>query len=302
MFMTVNTVLRTMRPPFLLLTPVCVFLGASTVIANGGNLNLNLFILILSGALLAHISVNTLNEYFDFKSGLDLKTTPTPFSGGSKALPQNPGMARVVLGFGGLALLTTILIGVYFIWHVGKEIVPIGLVGVVLIATYTTWLNKNPLLCLVAPGLGFGLMVIGTQFVLQKEFTVTGWLASLVVFCLVNNLLLLNQFPDITADSDSGRRHFPIAYGVKLSSHIYAFFVLASAAIILVGSALGYFPAIAMVSLLPLLTAVFAYKGAEKYGESLGQYHKYLAANVATALLMPLLLGLTLVFGPAGQS
>ncbi len=41
--------------------------------------------LALLGAFLAHISVNTLNEYFDFKSGLDLETIKTPFSGGSGA-------------------------------------------------------------------------------------------------------------------------------------------------------------------------------------------------------------------------
>jgi len=43
--------------------------------------------LALLGAFLAHVSVNTLNEYYDFKSGLDLETIRTPFSGGSGALP-----------------------------------------------------------------------------------------------------------------------------------------------------------------------------------------------------------------------
>jgi 1,4-dihydroxy-2-naphthoate octaprenyltransferase len=36
-----------------------------------------LFIIILIGALSAHISVNMLNEYYDFKSGLDLKINKT---------------------------------------------------------------------------------------------------------------------------------------------------------------------------------------------------------------------------------
>jgi len=32
---------------------------------------------------------------------------------------------------------------------------------------------------------------------------------------LVNNLLLLNQFPDVDADKTVGRRHYPIAVGRK---------------------------------------------------------------------------------------
>jgi len=35
--------------------------------------------------LSAHIAVNTLNEYMDFKSGLDYETLKTPFAGGSGA-------------------------------------------------------------------------------------------------------------------------------------------------------------------------------------------------------------------------
>ena len=45
----------------------------------------------------AHLAVNMLNEYFDFKSGLDFKTQRTPFSGGSGTLPANPHLARQAL-------------------------------------------------------------------------------------------------------------------------------------------------------------------------------------------------------------
>ncbi|MFW2438612.1 MAG: prenyltransferase, partial [Arenicellales bacterium] len=83
--MKITAVIQSMRVPFLVLTPVCVFLGASTVVLN--ETNTGLLMLVLLGALLAHISVNALNEYSDFRSGLDLTTTRTQFSGGSGALP-----------------------------------------------------------------------------------------------------------------------------------------------------------------------------------------------------------------------
>ena len=71
--------------------------------------------LVLTAALAAHISVNTFNEYFDLRSGLDLNTQRTPFSGGSGALPQHPEMARAVLAMAVCSLLVTAAIGLYFI-------------------------------------------------------------------------------------------------------------------------------------------------------------------------------------------
>jgi 1,4-dihydroxy-2-naphthoate octaprenyltransferase len=68
--------------------------------------------------------------------------------------------------------------------------------------------------CWLAPGLGFGpLMVMGTEVALAGQYTLEGFVASLVPFFLVNNLLLLNQYPDIEADKAVGRRHFLVVYG-----------------------------------------------------------------------------------------
>lgn len=285
-----------MRLPFLILTPVCVFLGASTVVANEAVVSLSLLALILLGALLAHISVNTLNEYFDFKSGLDLETIKTQFSGGSGALPQNPEMVGPVLAVGIVSSIVLFMIGSYFVWQYGAGIVPIGITGLVIIATYTGWINKHPFLCLIAPGLGFGfLMVAGTQFVLQGEYTPLSWLVAAVPFFLVNNLLLLNQYPDIKADANAGRYHFPIAYGVNRSNMVYALFTLATAAIIIGYVLTGHLPILSLFALLPMPLAFFAFYGAVKHGETIGSYPQYLGANVAVTMLTTLLLGISLV-------
>ena len=285
-----------MRLPFLLLTPVCVFLGMSTVVANQADVSLPVLMLALLGAFLAHISVNTLNEYFDFKSGLDLETIKTPFSGGSGALPQNPEMLGTVLAVGVLSSVALLMIGSFFVWQFGIGIVPIGITGLVIIATYTGWINKHPFICLLAPGLGFGfLMVAGTQFVLQGQYTPLSWLVAMVPFFLVNNLLLLNQYPDIKADTNAGRYHFPIAYGVKRSNMIYGFFSLATVAIIIGYILAGYLPMLSLIALLPMPLAFFSLYGAVKYGEKIGNFPQYLGANVAVTILTTLLLGISLV-------
>jgi len=92
----IKTLLKSMRVPFLILTPACVFLGYSVSITTTDKIQYLDFFLLLFGALFAHISVNTFNEYYDFRSGLDIKTTKTPFSGGSGALVENPEAANTV--------------------------------------------------------------------------------------------------------------------------------------------------------------------------------------------------------------
>ena len=287
-----------MRMPFLILTLACVFLGASAAVANQSAINLPLLLLALLGALLAHVSVNTLNEYYDFKSGLDFETIKTPFSGGSGALPQNPEMIDTVFLVAVLSSVLLLAIGSFFVWQFGTGIVPIGLTGLIIIATYTGWINKHPFICLVAPGLGFGfLMVAGTQFVLQGQYTSLSWLVAVIPFFLVNNLLLLNQYPDIQADRNVGRNHFPIAYGVDRSTIMYGLFVLATVVSIVAYVLMGYLPVLSLIALIPVPLALFSLYGAVKHGAAIGRYPQYLATNVAVTILTILFLGVSLVVG-----
>jgi 1,4-dihydroxy-2-naphthoate octaprenyltransferase len=281
-----------------MLTPVCVFLGFSTSLATPSPMNIINFILVLTGALFAHISVNTLNEYYDFKSGLDFKTEKTSFSGGSGALPGNPEIAQLVLSLGLVSLLVTIITGFYFILRQGIQVLPIGILGVALIVTYTQWLNRLPLLCLIAPGLGFGvLMVVGTHMVLAGADSLLPWLVSIVPFFLINNLLLLNQYPDIKADADVGRKTFPIAFGLKKSNFVYAVFMIAAYSWILLLIIKGYIPKLSIVALIPMVFSVLSLVGAIKYSSKISDYPRYMAANVAAAILTPLFLGISIIYG-----
>jgi 1,4-dihydroxy-2-naphthoate octaprenyltransferase len=189
-----------MRAPFLVLDPAIVLLGIGAAawqqVLQGQPVHINwgYAVLVLIGSLAAHISVNALNEYFDFKSGLDFRTMKTPFSGGSGTLPAKPEMANAALATGLISLGIAGLIGIYFLVVHGWALLPLGLLGLIVIVVYTTWLTRNWLLCLVAPGLGFGpLMVMGTAFALTGTYTWTAFVASLVPFFLVSDLLLLNQ-------------------------------------------------------------------------------------------------------------
>ncbi len=294
----IRALLRSVRIPFLILTPVSVFLGFATSVATSEQIPYFDFFLVLIGASFAHISVNTFNEYFDFCSGLDGNTTKTPLSGGSGALIANPAAKNAVLYLAIVSLSLTILIGVYFTINLGMLIFPLGAIGVLIIVTYTTWLNRSPFLCLVAPGLGFGpLMVVGTHVVLTGEYSMQAFWVSLVPFLLASNLLLLNQYPDIVADKSIGRRHFPIVYGVKKSTYLYGVFVLAACGIIVAGIYNDLLPKLSVIGLVPMGISVVVFDGALKYGTSVQKLLPYLGMNVAATVSAPVLLGLGIILG-----
>lgn len=296
--MALDTVIKTIRPSFLALSPICVFLGLSTSLVIESQVNMFIFILVLLGALFAHISVNMLNEYYDFKSGLDLKTNKTAFSGGSGALPDKPEMVNIILTLGLVSLVLTFIIGIYLIFESGIKILPIGILGVILIITYTQWLNRSPFLCLIASGLGFGiLMVVGTHVILTGTHALLPWLVSLVPFFLINNLLLLNQYPDVKADESVGRNTFPIAFGFNKSNIVYAVFLLAAHASIIILIVNGYIPTVGIIAFIPMTFSLFALFGAKKYTSKIGEFPRYLGANVAAALLTPLLLAISIIYG-----
>jgi 1,4-dihydroxy-2-naphthoate octaprenyltransferase len=252
-------------------------------------------VLAFLGAVAAHISVNALNEYHDYKSGLDFTTRRTPFSGGSGALPESPGKAHVALATGVISLVVTGIIGIYFLKARGLWLLPTGLLGMVTVAIYTIWLTRMPLLCLIAPGVGFGtVMVTGTHFVLAGSYSWSAFVASLVPFFLVSDLLLLNQFPDVEADHGVGRRHLPIIIGRKASVWVYGAFLAATYLSVTIGSLTGLFPRSGLLALATIPLAVTTTRGATRFAEDIPRLIPYMGRNVVITILTPVLLAVGL--------
>ena len=285
-----------MRLPFLILTPASVALGWAAAVWTHGGADLRLLLIVLIGALAAHISVNAFNEYFDFKSGLDAATQRTPFSGGSGVLPAQPELAMPTLGIALTALALVLISGGYFLVVRGIGLLPIGLIGVLIILLYTPWINRWPLPCLIAPGLGFGpLMVVGTYYVLTGEYSLTAFAVSAVPFFLVNGLLLLNQFPDVDADRRAGRRNFPILIGRETSSLIYGGLLLLAFVSLVAAVQIGLVPRAGLAGLLGAIIAVPAFIGAYRHAVDTERLIPYMALNVATTIVTPLLISVGLL-------
>jgi 1,4-dihydroxy-2-naphthoate octaprenyltransferase len=286
-----NPITGPMKPAFLILTPACVMLGISTAVLSGTMPSAINIIIVLAGAVCAHISVNALNEYDDFKSGLDLVTVPTPFSGGSKALPENPEKAWYGLATGIISLVVTCAVGIYFVYIRGIMLLPLGILGVVIIVLYTKWITRSPFLCLMASGLGFGpLMVMGTHFALTGSYNWASFVVSLVPFFLVNDLLLLNQFPDAAADSTVGRKHLLIDSGPRKSARIYVIFLFVSFIPVVAGVAAGILPVTSLIELVFLILAIDISRGVLKNAEDLPALLPYMTKNVIMNIGAPVVL------------
>ena len=295
---TLVTMLKTTRPPFLLLSPVCIFLACATAVASGAKLDGLLLFLVFFGAISAHISVNTFNEYSDYKSGLDALTRRTPFSGGSGALQENPEALGLVRLLAYITLFITIALGIYFIYLRGWSLLFLLLTGCAIILAYTQVLNRQPWLCLIAPGLSFGtLYVIGAHKVLSGEYHLLAVYVSFIPFLLVNNLLLLNQYPDADADSKVGRRHFPILYGITASNRIYGVANLLVLLLLCFGVYLGLLPGIALFAIIPLSLTLFVFRGIYRFEDKIEQLNPYLGMNVFVCLSVPIVIALALIIG-----
>ncbi len=294
--LAMNKLLRWLGParlPFLVLTPACILLAVACVQADQGHVNVGQALLVLLGAVAAHISVNAFNEYQDFRSGLDAMTQRTPFSGGSGVLPAHPELLGSTLVMAVASLGVTVAVGLYFVILRGPALLPLGLTGVALVLIYTQWITRHPLLCLAAPGLGFGpLMILGTQVALTGEYSATAAAASLVPFFLVNNLLLLNQFPDVEPDRSVGRKHILVTSGPTVGARWYAAQTVLAFASIPLAVLADWLPPGALLGLGALALAVPTTREVLTHAQDVQRLLPAMGRNVGINLMTPVLMAL----------
>ncbi|MCF6298249.1 MAG: prenyltransferase [Thiomicrorhabdus sp.] len=293
----IKTILLATRPPFLLLSLSVVVLGTAIALYQGAIWSSSLFMLVLLTAVLAHAAVNLLNEYQDFQSGLDAMTDKTPFSGGSGALPNHPQAAPYVLNAFLVVMGALIVLGGYLIFLTGWSLLPLGIIGLLLILFYTQTITRFPWLCLIAPGIAFGpIMIVGIDLVWSNSFS---WLAlslSLVPFFWVNNLLLLSQIPDLTADKRIGRFNILMKHGVHMGTRIFMVFALLAYVSLAMSMVIFQLPSAVLLAFSGMLLLIPMLNGLLKYTENSEKLPSILGMNVIINIITPLLIALGLLW------
>ncbi len=243
------------RAKFLLLPVTLVAVGAAAA-AYDGNFDLINTLLALVGLTAMHVSVNSLNEYSDFRRGIDLATERTPFSGGSGTLPSGALSASAALYLGLGAALLGLGIGIYFLYEFGWKLLPIFVLGAVSVLGYSDLLARAYVGEIFA-GLGLGtLPVLGTAMVQGGELGTAAVAASIPPFFMTFNLLLLNEFPDEKADQEGGRKNLVRLLGRTGAARAYVIIGWVVPASLVAAVAYGALPAISLLACLPSLALI----------------------------------------------
>ena len=280
------------RVPFLLLPVTLVALGTAAA-ARAASVDRTAAGLALLGLMAAHVAVNSLNEASDYRTGIDMRTRRTPFSGGSGTLSEGRLTQRAALGTGLVSGLIAIAVGTLFLVIIGWRIVPILALGAIAVFAYSDLLARLYIGEIFA-GLGLGaLPVVGTTLVQTGGYEAVAVAAALPAFFMTFNLLLLNEFPDEAADREGGRRNLVLLFGRRRAALIYVLFGLAVPFWIALAALLGLFPSHALAAVVPSLLLAAPLRWA-LLSPRRPVPHPALGANVAWNLLTNLTLALAL--------
>ena len=220
---------RELRAPFLLLPVIFVPVGLAIAWSHG-HFNPLYAVLTVAGVVSLHASVNVLNDYFDFRSGIDLATTPTPFSGGSTILPRKLMAPSSVLGMGVLFLGIGVAIGSYFVYEFAFDpflfaIVAVAALSVVSYSSVTSKVGVGELVT----GLNFGpLLVLGTYYVQTRTISVEPIIIGLPLGILTAGILYVNEFPDTDADKSKGRNQLVARWGKAAAANRFKALIAAA--------------------------------------------------------------------------
>jgi 1,4-dihydroxy-2-naphthoate octaprenyltransferase len=268
---------------FIPLTVILVSLGTA-IAAYEGYFYFGHFLLAMIGSILVHMTVNVINDYYDYMDGIDLNTQRTPFSGGSGILPLNLLKPKQAFWFATFCLLIAMVIGFYFVMVKGWLLFPLLLIAGFSAYFYNVYLAKW-LMGEIFAGLSFGpLLVLGSYYVQTGRYSWETLFASLAPGILTANLLFLNEFPDREADQKGGRKHLVISLGKKDASYLFVALLTVSYLCIIVGVLTKMMPVLTLIGLGTIGFGWKAAKGALKYYDNTQKLVPILGANVITIL------------------
>ena len=231
------------RMPFTSASLLPVFIVGSYFAGMGDGLfNIPLFILTIFGILIAHLGMNVFNDYFDVSDGTDEANAEyfQQVSGGSRAIElglitlQNTRKLGVILILLALGIAGVILSGINNFNLNGA--MQMAVAGLLLGYFYTA----RPIRLVARRGLGeiaiflaFGpLLTLGTGYAIfngdfENSFHFMNCLLmGIPLGLLTTNILLINEFPDMKSDAETGKNHLVVTFGKKTSRWIYFIFLI----------------------------------------------------------------------------
>ena len=258
--------LRAIRVKFLLASVIAVSLGLSLAWHSGHPIDILHAHLTIAGVISLHASVDLLNDYWDFKRGIDTKTKRTKMSGGTGVLPEGLLTPKSVYIVGIAFLILGAIIGIYFVIIFG---ITIGLIlgfAILSVIFYSTKI-VNWGLAEVFVTIKGTLIIIGTYYIQSQSIDDFTILAGIVVGVLSSLVLFVTSIPDHDVDKEKGRRTLIIIFGKANAVKTFLIFPILAYGIIIYGVVSGLFPIYSLIVLLAkpfLIMAILHLKDLEK--------------------------------------
>ena len=284
--------LRVIRIRFLLASVIAVSLGLAINWWQTGNIEIFDAILTMCGVLALHASVDLLNDYWDFKRGIDTATQRTKMSGGTGVLPEGLLKPKQVYAAGIIFLIVGAAIGTYFVFTDGIIIGLILAFAVLSVYFYSTKIVDWGLaeIFIVIKGT---MIVIGTYFIQTTQITESAVLGGIVVGTLSSFVLFITSFPDHDADKAKGRKTLVINLGKQKACSLFWVFPIIFYSVSIFAIIIEVFPIYCLIilSTVPLVI---------KFGKKLKQnYEKLdkLLPIMSSTLVFSRVTGILLIVG-----
>ena len=284
--------LRVIRVRFLLASIIAVSVGLALHWSQNGSLDYLDVILTFAGVLALHASVDLLNDYWDFKRGIDTKTTRTKMSGGTGVLPEGLLKPSSVYRAGVVFLIIGSLIGSYFVIMDGILIAIILGFAILSIYFYSTKIVDSGLGEFFVAVKG-SMIVMGTFFIQSGEVTVESILAGIVIGTLSSLVLFIASFPDHDADKSKGRKTLVIVVGKEKAIKLFWLFPLVSYVVILIGVSVNLFPLLSLISLLSFPLMIKSGLGLQKNYDTIDDLVPFMSSTLQFSRLTGILFALS---------
>jgi len=287
---------RVIRVRFLLASVIAVSVGLSLNWWQNSSFEIFDAILTFAGVMALHASVDLLNDFWDFKRGIDTKTTRTKMSGGTGVLPEGLLKPSSVYRAGIAFLIIGTLIGGYFVITDGITIAIILGFAILSIYFYSTKIVDSGLGEFFVAVKG-AMIVIGTFFIQSGEITLESILAGIVVGSLSSLVLFIASFPDHDADKSKGRKTLVIVIGKQRATKLFWFFPLISYLAIIIGVLTNSFPEISLISFLSLPLMIKSGIGLQKNYNSVESLVPFMSSTLMFGRITGVLFVISFLIG-----
>jgi len=280
--------LRVIRVRFLLASVIAVLVGLALNWSQNGSIEFFDAFLTFAGVMALHASVDLLNDYWDFKRGIDTKTTRTKMSGGTGVLPEGLLKPSSVYRAGVFFLVLGALIGSYFVITYGILIAIILGFAILSIYFYSTKIVDSGLGEFFVAVKG-SMIVIGTFYIQSGEVNIESILAGIVIGTLSSLVLFIASFPDHDADKSKGRKTLVITVGKEKARKLFWIFPLFAYGVIVIGVMLNYLPVFTLISLMSFPLIIKSGIGLQKNYDSVENLVPYMSSTLKFSRLTGIL-------------